>query len=96
MVSSIYNHQSIGQVKVCVYLYVYTYILHIRSTLIRPGLLSPVMLLLNRPSKGTLLRFWRTPIGCDNDVGDHSALVKRQPKESEDVDTHKSISFKPT
>ena len=71
-------------------------LLQIRSTLFSPRSPSLAMLLLNSPSRGTLPRFSRPLIMCNNDESNHTALVNGQSQINEDIDTHKNISFQPT
>ena len=67
--------------------------MQIRSTMISPRYPRIAMLLFNRSSRGTLLRFSRLPIVCNNDDKNHFALRNRQPQTGKDVDTHIKISL---
>ena len=90
-VSSSYSHQGIPQAVACITFVqrtvkcqetnadIHVYLLKIRSTLVSPGLLGPVMCLFNRPTRYLLPRVYRTPIMCDNDESNH-AVLSRQPQ----------------
>ena len=43
-----------------------------------------------------LPRFSKPYIGCNNGESNHSVLINRKPKTSEDVDTPENISFFPS
>ena len=60
-------------------------LLHIRSMPISHALPSPAMFLLNRPSRGILLRFISPPTRCGNNESNHSTLISRQPQTNLDT-----------
>ena len=70
-------------------------LLQIRSKQIIPRLLSMATLLFNRQTRGTLPRFNRQLVLCDNDKINLSVLVDRQTNSNEDIGTHKNIPFLP-
>ena len=71
-------------------------LLQIRSRHFSQGLLSPDILLVNRPSGGLLLRLSRPSMVCDDDESNHTVLTNRQPFSNKDTDTQRNISFLPT
>ena len=70
-------------------------LIQIRSIPISPGLQSLSMLLLNRPSRGLLLKLNKAPLVCNNNESNHTVLTNRQPQSNKEAGVHISFSFLP-
>ena len=70
--------------------------MQITSTAVGPSLPSLATLLFNRPARGVLPKFIRTPMIFDNDESNHAALIKRQSHVYTGTDTCEHILFLPT
>ena len=107
--SSSQNHQSNGQAEACIrfdkrtktkvirvmHIYIYFFVTDDINT-DQPGLPTPATLLFNRPTRGIVPRFSRSPVLCNNDKSNLTLLVNRWPQFNEDIDTNKNIHFRPT
>ena len=65
--------------------------LQMRSTLLGQGLPIPVTLLFNCLVRGTMPIIDRSPINTDNEDGHHTALVNRQYRNEQGIDTSKNL-----
>ena len=101
-VSSLYHHQSNGQVEACIKSIkctmkkcfnskgdVHIAPLQIRTTPLGQGLLSPAMLLFDCPVRGIMPVMDSLPINTDNDEENHKALTNRQCRNGQGNDTSK-------
>ena len=97
-VSSVYHHQSNGQVEACIKFIKCTFkkcvesssdinmaLLHICTTQLDPGLLSPATLMFNRQVQGIMPVLHHKLVGQDCDDDHHSKLVDRQYKNDNDT-----------
>ena len=66
-------------------------LLQIRSTLLGQGLPSPVTLLFNCPIRGIMPVIDKLLINTNNDAKHHTALVNRQYRNEQDIDTSKNL-----
>ena len=66
-------------------------LLQTRSTPLGQGLPSPATLLFNCLVRGIMPRIDRLPINTDNDDEHHTALVNRQHRNQQDIDTSKNF-----
>ena len=66
---------------------------HMKLTVLGPRLLSPAMLLFNRPVRGLLPVLSRSMILFDNNGNNHAAPIKRWHHANADIDTCKNLSF---
>ena len=75
---------------------VYMTLLEISSTLIGLGLPSALTLQSNRWTKGIRPKYNRQQVLSNNNESIYTALLERQPKASQNIDTFKNIPFLPT
>ena len=91
--SSLYHHESNGQVEACIKFINHTMkkcietnedihvaLVQIRSVPLEPGLQSPTTLLFNCPILGIMPITNRQPVNLDNDYEHYEVLVNRQAK----------------
>ena len=105
---SSYHHQSNRQVEVCIKFVKCTLkkyfdsrtnphmgLLHIQTTLLGQGLLSPATMLFSHLIRCIMPVFNRLPVGIDNDDEHHKALIERQNRNDKGKDTSKKFCFSP-
>ena len=103
-VSSLHHHWSNGQVEACIIFIkctmkkcfdsgsdIHIALLQIRSTPPRQGLPSPATLLFNCPVRGIIPIIDRPQVNTNNDDEIHTALVNRQYRNEQSIDTSRNL-----